>query len=234
MIVTGIKTRRFERDENLLAFILEYVPQLRERDVVVVTSKIVALSQGRYVSNVQKDAFESLVAREGTILAKTKHVLLTIKDALLMANAGIDHSNAQGGVVLLPSDSFTTSAAIRAALMKHFGVRELGVIISDSRTYPLRKGVVGVALGHAGLCGIHDYTGTPDIDGRLFQFESMNIVDCIATAAILEMGEGSEQTPLAVVSDCRFMYPTESTDRNELTIAPEDDMYFCLIPENQA
>jgi len=48
---------------------------------------------------------------------------------------------------------------------------------------------------------LKDYIGTPDIFGRLFQFEKLNIADSLASAGVLVMGEGNEQTPLAIVTD---------------------------------
>jgi dihydrofolate synthase / folylpolyglutamate synthase len=110
--------------------------------------------------------------------------------------------------------------------MGHYKLSSLGIVISDSRTYPLRKGVTGVALGYAGIRGVNDYTGTDDLFGRTFKFESTNVVDCLATAAVLGMGEGSESQPLALITECASVVFTDETDESETKIAPEDDMYL--------
>ena len=49
MEIKAIKTRIFNENEDLLQFILKYVKKLPEKSVLVVTSKIVALSEGRTV-----------------------------------------------------------------------------------------------------------------------------------------------------------------------------------------
>ena len=47
MKVTPIKTKIFQENEDLFAFILKYVKKIPENSILVVTSKIVALSEGR-------------------------------------------------------------------------------------------------------------------------------------------------------------------------------------------
>jgi len=73
-----------------------------------------------------------------------------------MASAGIDESNANGKLILLPQDSFQTAYALREKIQQKYDVRHIGVLITDSRTVPLRAGVTGVALGYAGFCGVRD------------------------------------------------------------------------------
>ena len=109
----------------------------------------------------------------------------------------------------------------------------LGVLITDSRTVPLRAGVTGVAVGYAGFRGIKDYRGTPDIFGRKFEFSRTNIADGLAAAAVLVMGEGNEQQPLAIIEKA----PVEFCDRvkrAELRINIKEDMYrplFSKLPK---
>lgn len=105
-----------------------------------------------------------------------------------MASAGIDESNANGKLVLLPKDSFKTARFLRDKLRQKYGVRHLGVLITDSRTTPLRAGVTGVALGYAGFRGVKDYRGTPDIFGRKFKFSRTDVADSLATAAVFAIG----------------------------------------------
>jgi F420-0:gamma-glutamyl ligase len=225
MLVTPFRTRIFNEHESLESFIFEHLETLPERSVLVITSKIVALAEGRTADPQNESDRDSLIASEGTVVAKTKYVTLTIKDNLYMANAGIDASNANGKYVLLPRDSYISAKFVRSACMEHYAIKELGVIISDSRTVPLRRGVTAVALGYAGIKGIKNYTGELDIFGRPFQFESTNVVDSLATASALVMGEGAEQQPLAVITDIPAVVFTDTIDRTEAVIAPDDDMY---------
>ena len=76
----------------------------------------------------------------------------------------------------------------------------MGVIITDSRLVPLRRGVVGIAIGFFGFKPLKDYRGKKDLFGREFKMETSNMPDSLATAAVLEMGEGSEGKPIAVIS----------------------------------
>lgn len=143
-------------------------------------------------------------------------------------------SNADGKMILLPKDSFKAARELRRKLKKHYRVKNLGVIISDSRLLPLRAGIVGVALGYSGFGGVRDYRGTSDIFGRKLKFTRTDIADSLATAAVALMGEGAEQQPLAVITglSAQAGAPVEFKDkinRNELVMDPRDDIYQPLF-----
>lgn len=225
MLVQAIQTRLFRESEDLVAFIVEHLPSLRNGSVVVVTSKIVALAEGRTVVPDGEDAKDRVIQSESDKAVKTKYVWLTVKDGMVMASAGIDESNADGKMILLPKDSFDSAGMIRTALKKHYGIADLGVIVTDSHTQPLRAGVTGVALGYAGIKGIKDYRGSKDIFGREFRFSQVNVADSLAAAAVFTMGEGDEKKPLAVITDASVEY-ADTIDRNEVRIPLEDDMYL--------
>lgn len=225
MTVRAVKTRIFREGEDLVAFIARHIPKLGEKSVLVVTSKIVALSEGR--TALLGDT-ERIIRRESVWAKKTKYGKLTLKDGILMWNAGADASNADGKLVLLPKDSFQAAARIRKRLMSLYKVKRLGIVIPDSRIMPLRAGAVGVALGYAGFLGVRDYRGKNDIFGRKLKFTKTDVADALATAAVLAMGEGSERQPLAVIGDAPVVFAGR-TDRRELFISPEDDMYRPLF-----
>jgi F420-0:gamma-glutamyl ligase len=145
-----------------------------------------------------------------------------------MSSAGIDESNAAGKVVLLPQDSFAAASSIRHALMKHFKVKQLGVILTDSRLFPLRAGIVGVALGYAGFQGVRDYRGMKDIFGRTLKMSRTDVADSLATAAVLLMGEGAEQQPLALITGAPVRFVSR-INRGELMIDVRDDLYVPLF-----
>lgn len=228
MKVRAIKTRVFRENEDLLAFIQKHVPKLKDGAIVVVTSKIVALAEGRTADRTDLTTKEKLIRAESDFAVATKWVWLTLKDGLAVASAGIDESNADGKFILLPKDCYASARKLRRALMTAYKVKRLGVIIPDSRTLPLRAGAMGVALGYAGFKGIFDYRGTKDIFGRAFKFERANIADPLAAAAVLAMGEGAEMKPLAVIDDAPVTY-TETVRRDELRIPIEDDIYLPFI-----
>ena len=230
MQVVPIKTRIFRENEDVLEFIFQHVKALSEDCVLVVTSKIVALSEGRTENYTNLQEKIDLINKESDFLVETKHVWLTIKDGMVMANAGVDESNADGKLVLLPKDSFRSAEILRKVLLKKFKLKRFGVLITDSRTMPLRAGVIGVALGYAGFSGIKDYRGTPDIFGRKFQYSRTNVADGLAASAVLIMGEGREQQPLAVITGAPVKFQ-ETVNPVELQIPIEDDMYRPLLPK---
>jgi len=118
-----------------------------------------------------------------------------------MPSAGIDESNSNGFYILHPKDLQETANKIRIYLCKRFKLKNVGVLITDSKTTPLRWGTTGVALAHSGFLALNDYIDTPDIFGRKLKVTKVNISDGLAAAAVLVIGEGREQTPLAIISE---------------------------------
>ena len=228
MQITSIKTRVFQENENLIDFILKYVKNIPENSILVVTSKIVALSEGRTVIYKSPQQKIKLIKKESDFAIKTKHTWLTIKDGIVMANAGIDESNAKNKLILLPKDSFQSAEILKNKLKKKFKLKNLGILITDSRLMPLRTGIVGVALGYAGFKGIKNYIGKKDIFGRILKVSKTDIADSLATAAVLDMGEGKEQQPLAFITNAPIKF-TSKTNKKELYINPKEDIYAPLF-----
>lgn len=228
MIIKPIKTRIFKEGENLFNFITQYFKKIPEKSIIVVTSKIVALSEKRTAIIKNDKTKEKLIRKESEFSLLTKYVWLTIKDGIVMASAGIDESNANGKLILLPKNSFKTAHLLRKKLQQKYKVKKLGILITDSRIIPLRSGVAGIALGYAGFCGIKSYIGTPDIFGRKFQFSRTDIADSLATGAVLVMGEGNEQQPLAIIKKAPIEF-RDKINKNELNIKIKDDVYQPLF-----
>ncbi|OGL67115.1 hypothetical protein A3B21_04890 [Candidatus Uhrbacteria bacterium RIFCSPLOWO2_01_FULL_47_24] len=233
MIIRPIKTHVFQEGDDLFAFITDYFKKLPEKSVVVITSKIVALAERRTAIAENAQMKEKLIRAESEFAIPTKYVWLTVKDGMVMASAGIDESNANGKLILLPKDSFKTSRFLRNKLREHYDVKHLGVLITDSRIIPLRVGVTGFALGYAGFRGVKDYRGTPDIFGRKFKFSRTDVADSLATAATCVMGEGNEQQPLAIIEKAPIEF-CDKIHRKELHIDIQEDMYrplFSKLPK---
>ncbi len=228
MKVKAIKTRVFREHENLVDFIKEHLRKISENSVLVVTSKIVALSEGRVVDVSSQKQKEKIIKKESSFAIKTKWAWLTIKDGVVMASAGIDESNANGKLILLPKNSFKSAFTLRNELKKKYGLKNFGILITDSRTTPLRKGVTGQAIGYAGFKGLKSYIGKPDIFKRKFSFSTVNIADSLATSAVLEMGEGNEKCPLAIIQSNKIKF-IERTNKDEIKISIKDDMYRPLF-----
>ena len=228
MEIKAIKTRVFFENKDLTTFISKHIKNLKENSVLVVTSKIVALSEGRVVDYKNEKQKTEIIKRESDFALKTKIVWLTVKDGMVMANAGVDESNASGELILLPKDSFKSAGILRKNLMKKFNLKNLGILITDSRLMPLRAGVVGVALGYAGFEGIRNYVGKKDIFGRILKMSKTDVADSLATAAVLCMGEGKEKQPLAIITGAPIIF-TNRVKKNELIIDPKKDIYAPLF-----
>lgn len=230
MIIRPIKTHIFQEGDDLFAFITRYVKKIPENSVIVIASKIASLAEQRTVPLGSNKEKEELIRKESGLALPTKHVWFTIKDDMVMASAGIDESNAKDKWILVPKDSFKVARILRKRLQEKYGVKNLGVLITDSCPLPLRRGVVGLALGYAGFRGIRDYRGESDIFGRKFEFSSVDVADSLATAAGLVMGEGNEQQPLAIIRRAPVEF-CERTSRRELFVDQEDDMYEPLLSQ---
>lgn len=237
MNITIIKTHKITTSDNDLVAILDrYITDLREYSIVAITSKIVALCEGSVVQSeaTEKDA---LIRQEADYYLPPETnqygISLTIKNNVLIPSAGIDESNSANGYILWPKDSQATVNAVRKHLCERYNLKHLGVAITDSKTTPLRWGTTGISLAHSGFKALNDYIGKPDIFGKPLRVTRANIADGIAAATVLMMGEGSEQTPLAVVTDIPFV---EFQDRDPsaeeikgLTIDIDDDVYAEIL-----
>jgi F420-0:gamma-glutamyl ligase len=151
MEVRAIKTNILLAGQDLAAFIDRYCRRLKEGSILAVTSKIVALSEGRVAVKKDSETKQALIKAESDFVLRTRRTYLTIKDDMVMANAGLDESNADGRIILLPRDSFRTAASLRRHLMAKHRLNRLGLIITDSRSLPLRAGITGMAIGYAGF-----------------------------------------------------------------------------------
>lgn len=242
MQVTAIKTHKItEKDTDIMAVLDKYLVEndkiiLKENSVLAVTSKIIALCEGRVAEDA--DGTRDRLVEEEAEYYLPRHsskydFCISIKHNTFTATAGIDRSNANGKLVLWPKDLQKSANTIREHISNKFGIKNIGIVITDSKTSPLRWGVTGVALSHSGFAALKSYIGTPDIFGRPLHFEKTNVADSLATAAVVVMGEGNEQTPLAVVSDVPFVdfqdrNPTQE-ELDSLHIELEDDVFAPLL-----
>ncbi len=193
----------------------------RTGDILVVTSKIVAKAQGRFLDLASltpsakarelsqitgKDArlVEAILSEARSVVRASPHVIIVeTHGGLILANAGIDQSNLaysdQGTrVLLLPSDPDAVATSLRDQLRERLGC-EIGVVISDSAGRPWRLGTVGIAIGAAGVPSLWDRRGEMDRTGRRLEVTEVAVSDAIASVAVLAMGEGAEGRPAALV-----------------------------------
>jgi putative folate metabolism gamma-glutamate ligase len=237
MIVKAIKTHKITPDDHdVLKILARYVLRLSEGSIVAITSKIISICEGRFVP-VESSDKDDLVKRESDFYLPKEsnkyNLYLAIKNNLLAVSAGIDESNSDGNYVLWPKDPQASANKIRAYLAKRFKLKKIGVIITDSKTTPLRFGVTGAAIAHSGFSALNDLIGTKDIFGRTLKMTKVSVLDGLAASAVLLMGEGSEQTPLAIISDIPFVRFQERNptgkELSELKIDIGDDVYAPIL-----
>ena len=233
MKVTAYKTKKIIPGDKLFAILDRYLPKLKEKDVVVITSKIISIAQGRVVKNDGKVSKLDLVRQEADLIMPEKYVRfgvhLTVKNNLLIGSAGVDESNGAGFFILWPEKIRETTNGIWEYLKLKNKLKHLGVIVTDSHSSLLRRGTLGFGISWCGFKPLKNYVGKPDIFGRLLKFEQLNIVDSLAAAATLTMGEGSEQMPIAVVNEASGVkFVARIPNKKELaetTITLDSDIY---------
>ena len=231
MKIYPIKTKKILTNQTMInKFVDDYINEIKNNSVVVITSKVISLIQNRVAKNtVNKD---ELIRQEADHISKERNRygrFITFKYHTLVSGSGIDESNGNGDYILLPRGPQKVAKEIYQYLQKKFKKKSFGVIITDSRSMPLRSGASGVAIGFYGFSPLKSYVGKEDIFGRELQFEKANIVDSLATAAVLIMGEGSEQTPLAIIEDIDFIKfsdkkPTKK-DLDEFYLTLNEDIF---------
>jgi coenzyme F420-0:L-glutamate ligase len=190
---------------------------LRDGDVLVLSSKFLAISEGRVVKlddvEVGAEARRlarrygiderlcELVARESDdVLGGVPGFLLASKDGLLTPNAGIDRSNiGRGMAVLYPRRPEEIARRVRESVRFALGI-SVAVVVCDSRLTPTRRGTIGVAIAASGLEAIEDMRGEKDLFGNVLKVTSQGVADDLSSAAELLMGESDEAIPMVVVS----------------------------------
>jgi coenzyme F420-0:L-glutamate ligase/coenzyme F420-1:gamma-L-glutamate ligase len=208
---------------DLAALIAAAVPELRDGDILVVTSKIVSKAEGRVVTVPREQAIEAetvrVVARRGpTTIAQTRH-------GLVLAAAGVDESNtAPGTVVLLPEDPDESARRLRKALHQRTG-RSVGVLVTDTMGRPWRAGQTDNAIGAAGVTPVRDYRGEPDTFGNILEVTVAAVADEIASAADLVKGK-ARHVPVALVRGLAgLVTQSDGLGARAIIRAADEDMF---------
>mgnify|MGYP000287630012 CR=1 FL=1 len=235
MQLIPIKTRiLYPPKDNLYKALDESLPKLREGDVVCVTSKVLAIHQGRCVQ-MSSTTKQQLVEQEayaylpGSRLAQ-KHLVLSIKENILIPNAGIDDSKQSGYYILWPEDIEALLQRIWRRLRTRYRVKNLAVIATDTHSTPLRYGFSGIAIGMYGIEPIHSYKGKCDIFGNPIQTKA-NVVDPLAAMAVYAMGEGDEQTPVLIIRGLKGLQFATVPTYKKLLVPTELDIYAPLFKD---
>jgi coenzyme F420-0:L-glutamate ligase/coenzyme F420-1:gamma-L-glutamate ligase len=200
-----------EEGDNL-AQLIESRFDLQDGDVLCIASTVVAKSEGRFrdledyepspraveISQaLGKDPrfIQAVLEESADVLLDRPFLLVVTRFGHICVNAGIDQSNVgENRLLLLPKNPSASAKSIRERLR-----RNCAVIITDTCGRPFRCGVAGIAVGWSGIAALRDWRGKTDIHGRMLEITLEAVVDEIAGAANLLMGEAGDGTPAAVI-----------------------------------
>jgi coenzyme F420-0:L-glutamate ligase/coenzyme F420-1:gamma-L-glutamate ligase len=220
---------------------------LEDHDILVIAQKIVSKAEGRAMDlaavipspsaielgeRTEKDPrLVELILRESREVLRTRPGTIIVEHRLgfVCANAGIDHSNVAGmgngaeeWVLLLPEDPDHSAKQLRQGIRSRSG-KQVGILIIDSHGRAWRNGTVGTAIGMAGLPGLQDLRGEPDLFGFKLRITQVGVADELAAAASLIMGQAAEGTPAVHVRG--FPYALRDGSIQELLRPKEQDLF---------
>ncbi len=220
---------------------------IEDNDILVFAQKIVSKAEGRAVNLVnvtptprarelaqrtEKDPrLVELILQESNEVLRTRvgTIIVEHKLGFVCANAGIDHSNVAGAgdlseewVLLLPTQPDHSAEKIRSDIQSKTGKR-IGLLIIDSHGRAWRNGTVGIAIGIAGMPGLEDLRGKPDLFNFTLRITQVAVADELAAAASLAMGQAAEGTPVVHVRG--FPYSLHEGSLQELIRPKEQDLF---------
>ncbi len=242
MQIFGIPTRLVRPGDNIVDVILEALSsqrlEIEDKDLLVISSKAVAIAEKRLVklSSVKpskkarmlaekyelEPSFVMVVLQEANkVYGGVTKTLLTLKNNMLVANAGVDHKNApKGYVTLWPMNPFESAEKIRREILAETG-KHAGVLIVDSRVTPLRMGTTALTIGVAGFKPIKDCRTEKDLYNKRIHITRHALADDLASAAHLIMGETTAQIPAVLIRGA------------PVTLGEEFDLDSMAIPAEQ-
>jgi coenzyme F420-0:L-glutamate ligase/coenzyme F420-1:gamma-L-glutamate ligase len=241
-----VQTAPFPLIETIVQACAANDAELQSGDVLAISSKYVAISEGRIVDLDTVEAGEKAIELAQRynmdtriaelVVREADHIfggipmgyLLTWRSGIIAPNAGLDRSNIPGGkAVLLPLDPYESAHQIREALQARLGIT-IGVILTDSWLVPGRIGTTGVALSSAGFEPVQDERGKKDLFGNPMMVTQRGIADSISVCAQMVMGERDEATPLAIVRGTDVQMTDTRITQDNVSIAWE----MCLYVES--
>lgn len=246
----AIPTRLIKPHDDIVDVLRESLEKqhlaLEEGDILIIASKVISTAENRLKKLTEITASqEALKYAEKTglppefveiVLTESEKIygwvqgaLLTLRNGIIQANAGVDASNAPPGyAVLHPADPNARADNLRKKIKKKTGAR-VGVIISDSHTRPLRMGTISFALASSGLQDVvMDERGKIDLFGRKMRVTRRAVADILATAAHLLMGETSEQIPMVIIRGAPVAISEQTAEKceSDMKIDPKQCMFL--------
>jgi len=239
---SSLKTEEFDLFESLASDLERNNLKPENGDVVVISSKYVANSQGRMIEFEKvvpssdaknlaskfrmKPKMAEIILRESDVIfGGIAGFILTSADNILAPNAGIDKSNTKSGsVVLYPIDSYSVAEQLKRKFLLKYNVH-VGMIIADSRLMPGRAGTVGIAVACAGVEPTSDLRGQKDLHGNPLKVTFQAVADNLASIANLKMGEGADAIPIAIIRNSGAKITNRRIREDEMAISYEQCVY---------
>ncbi len=233
--VHGLPTNhQFTSGDDLVAVFLEALTpekELRDGDIIVITSKVVAKCEGRVVTGIY-DRDVAIQGEAKRIVATKTHArgvttIVETHTGLILAAAGIDASNTEPGtIVLLPVDPDHSARVLREHFEKVTG-RNIGVVITDTLGRAWRLGVTDHAIGAAGITVLDDLTGKPDAFNRTLEMTVVAVADEIAAASELVRPKDS-LTPFALIRGLEHLVTKGHGPGAQAIVRPTEEDLFSL------
>ena len=216
--------------------------ELKEGDVLVISTKFVSNAQGRIIdlNNIKTSAYGNRISKEFQLKPQIAEVVIresdkifggisgfviTSADDIMAPNAGIDKSNAKKDkIILYPTNPYLISEQLRRKIFLKLQIH-VGIILVDSRLMPARIGTSGVAIACAGIEPVLDMRSKKDLDGNPLKVTFQAVVDNLATIANHKMGEGSESKPFAIVRNSGATLTNRRINSSEMAISPDQCVY---------
>lgn len=219
-----------------------------ENSIIVIASKVVSISEKRvidlrkikpgkraktlnfkrYSAYKPDPRFTELALKESDKFWPNE-MFLTVRDGIFAPSAGIDTSNIQENfAVLWPKNSYKSAEEFLKKIKNKFGIKNCGIIISDSFIAPLRAGVIAIALGYAGFEGVKNMRGKRDLFGKKLKTTSKNIADALACSASVYIGESNEKIPFALIKNAPAKFTNKKSNAKEVKMPAGKCLYKAL------
>jgi coenzyme F420-0:L-glutamate ligase len=246
---SDLKTENFDLFDTLQDLLQRSQIKLENNDVLVISSKYAANSQGRLIEyekvmpsresehiatkfHLNPKIAEIILRESDVIFGGVPGFVITSSDNILAPNAGIDKSNApKGKIILYPIDAYQVAEQLRRKFFLKFSVH-IGVLIIDSRLMPARVGTTGVTIACAGIEPISDIRGQKDLHGHPLKVTFQAVADNLASIANLKMGEGSDSTPVAIIKNSGVKLTDRRIRQHEMAISYDQCVYIRGLKTN--
>ncbi|MDX9730976.1 MAG: coenzyme F420-0:L-glutamate ligase [Bdellovibrionales bacterium] len=221
--------------QELVDFICSQISHslVREKMLLAISTKLVSLAEGRVMHKSTTSKTRLIAAESDQVLGPIGYgSILTITRGHLLVAAGIDESNSMNGdYILYPESPGESARWLWNELRKQWQLQELGIVLTDSRTSPLRFGTTGFCVAHSGFRALESMVGQPDLFQRPLTMTKINKADALAATATILMGEAAEAIPLVLFHNTAALKITftENSNPDELKPTLHEDMYYPLF-----